>query len=183
LLSPSIVNQQLSKNGFTLLQQKQVSERIQTKSDEYFSLWGCSYLASSVAIQFSGRLKSSLGRTRVDVHKVSLNPLLTSANEKLLDEVLCHELAHIAIYERFGASVKPHGPEWTALVRQAGFEPRLRHGVTGKMPPTATRRFEHLCPVCQIVRYAKRSMTQWRCESCVDAGLEGKLLIRSVGKG
>ena len=136
-----------------------------------------------MVIQFSGRLKSSLGRTRVDVHKVSLNPLLTSANEQLLDEVLCHELAHIAIYERFGASVKPHGPEWTALVRQAGFEPRLRHSVTNAELPTATRKFEHLCPVCQTVRYAKRSMTQWRCESCVDAGLEGKLLIRSVGKG
>jgi len=166
-----------------LLENTKVWKLVQAKSYEYFSLWGCSDLASSVAIQFSGRLKSSLGRTRVDVHKVSLNPLLTRANEQLLDEVLCHELAHIAIYERFGASVKPHGPEWTALVRQAGFEPRLRHSVTNAELPTATRKFEHLCPVCQTVRYAKRSMTQWRCESCVDAGLEGKLLIRSVGKG
>jgi len=165
-----------------LLEKTRIWNKIQAKSDEYFSLWGCSDLASSVAIQFSGRLKSSLGRTRVDLHKVSLNPLLSSANEQLLDEVLCHELAHIAIYERFGASVKPHGPEWTALVRQAGFEPRLRHSITKAELPTATRKFEHLCPVCQTVRYAKRSMTQWRCESCVDAGLEGKLLIRSVGK-
>ena len=165
-----------------MLENTKAWKLVQAKSYEYFSLWGCSDLASSVAIQFSGRLKSSLGRTRVDVHKVSLNPLLTSANEQLLDEVLCHELAHIAIYERFGASAKPHGPEWIALVRQAGFEPRLRHSVTNAELPTATRKFEHLCPVCQTVRYAKRSMTQWRCESCVDAGLEGKLLIRSVGK-
>ena len=169
-------------NGLTLQQPKQVSDRIQTKCAEYFLLWGRPDIAGSVAIQFSGRLKSSLGRTRVDVHKVSLNPLLTSANEQLLDEVLCHELAHIAIYERFGASVKPHGPEWTALVRQAGFEPRLRHGVASEKLPTTTRKFEHLCPVCQTVRYAKRSMTQWRCENCVDSGLEGKLLIRSIGK-
>ena len=165
-----------------MLEKKRIWNKIQAKSYEYFSLWGCSDLASSVAIEFSGRLKSSLGRTRVDLHKVSLNPLLSSANEQLLDEVLCHELAHIAIYERFGASVKPHGPEWTALVRQAGFEPRLRLSVTNAELPTATRKFEHLCPVCQTVRYAKRSMTHWRCESCVDAGLEGKLLIRSVGK-
>ena len=172
-----------AKDGSALLKQKQVSDRIQEKSAEYFLLWGRPELASSVIIQFSGRLRSSLGRTRVDVRRVRLNPLLASANEQLLNEVLCHELAHIAIYERFGKSVKPHGPEWTALVQRAGFEPRLRHSVTGEKPSTAAQRFEHLCPVCQAVRYAKRSMTQWRCESCVEAGLEGKLLITSVGQG
>lgn len=135
-----------------------------------------------MVIQFSGRLKSSLGRTRVDVRNVRLNPLLASENEQLLDEVLCHELAHIAVYERFGTSVKPHGHEWAALVQQAGFEPRLRVSFTGDTPQTAKQRFEHICPVCQTVRYAKRSMSRWRCKSCDDAGLEGKLLIRIVGK-
>jgi len=168
--------------GVTLHEKTKTWNKIQAKSDEYFSLWGCPDLARSVVIQFSDRLKSSLGRARVDVRNVRLNSLLASANEQLLDEVLCHELAHIAIYERFGTSVKPHGPEWVALVRQAGFEPRLRHSIAGEKPQTATRRFEHLCPVCQTVRYAKRSMTRWRCESCVYAGLEGKLLIRSAVK-
>ena len=173
----------MSERGHPALrQQKQVSDRIQAKSAEYFLLWGRPDLANSVIIQFSDRLRSSLGRTRVDVRRVRLNSLLASANKQLLNEVLCHELAHIAIYERFGTSVKPHGPEWTALVRQAGFEPRLRHSIASENLPAATRRFEHLCPVCQTVRYAKRSMTQWRCESCVDAGLEGKLLIMSVSK-
>jgi len=168
--------------GITLQEKTKTWYKIQAKTDEYFSLWGCSDLASSVVIQFSDRLKSSLGRTRVDTRNVRLNPLLASANERLLDEVLCHELAHIVVYERFGMSVKPHGPEWAALVRQTGFEPRLRHSITSEKPPTAIRRFEHLCLVCQTVRYAKRSMTQWRCESCIDAGLEGMLLIRSIGK-
>jgi len=177
-----ICDQQLSKNGVTLLQQKNISDRIQEKSAEYFFLWGRPGLASSVIIQFSGRLRSSLGRTRVDVRRVRLNPLLASANEQLLDEVLCHELAHIAVYENYGAHVKPHGPEWTALVRQAGFEPRLRISIAVEKPPTTTRRFEHLCPICQTVRYAKRSMSQWRCKSCIDAGLEGRLLIRNIGK-
>jgi len=165
-----------------LLENTKALKLVLAKSNEYLSLWGYSDLASSVVIQFSGRLKYSLGRTRVDLRKISLNPLLISENKQLLGEVLCHELAHIAVYERFGASVKPHGPEWSSLVRQAGFEPRIRHSITNAELPTATRKFEHLCPVCQTVRYAKRSMTQWRCESCVDAGLEGKLLIRSVGK-
>lgn len=133
-----ICSQQHLNSGLTLQQPKQVSDRILTKSTEYFLLWDRPDLASCVVIQFSGRLKSSLGRTRVDAHKVSLNPLLTSANEQLLDEVLCHELAHIAIYERFGTSVKPHGPEWTALVRKAGFKPRLRHSISNAKLPTAS---------------------------------------------
>ena len=173
----------VSERGHPALRhQKQVSDRIQAKSAEYFLLWGRPGLANSVIIQFSDRLRSSLGRTRVDVRRVRLNSLLASANKQLLNEVLCHELAHIAIYERFGKSEKPHGPEWKALVRQAGFEPRLRISVNGEKPSTATRRFEHLCPVCQTIRYAKRPMTGWRCGNCVDAGLEGKLLIRSIGK-
>jgi predicted SprT family Zn-dependent metalloprotease len=134
-------------------------------------------LADNVVIEFSKRLRSVLGRTRVDARRVRLNPLLVSASEKILEEVLCHELAHIAVYERFGASVKPHGLEWVTLVQQAGYEPRLRIRVADASPSINQRRFEHLCPVCQTVRYAKRPMMRWRCGSCVDAGLEGKLLI------
>ena len=135
-----------------------------------------------MTIQFSDRLKSSLGRTRVDTCTVRLNSLLVTANKQLLDEVLCHELAHIAVYEHFGASVKPHGEEWGKLVKQAGFKPRLRIHVDGEKSIVSAERFEHLCPVCQTIRYAKRPMKVWRCGNCVDAGLEGMLLIRSIGK-
>ena len=135
-------------------------------------------LADNVVIEFSERLRSALGRTRVDVRRVRLNPILVRTSEKILEEVLCHELAHIAVYERFGSSVKPHGPEWAIFVRQAGYEPRLRISVAGSSTLISDRRFEHLCPVCQTTRCAKRPMRRWRCASCVDAGLEGKLIIR-----
>jgi predicted SprT family Zn-dependent metalloprotease len=39
----------------------------------------------------------------------------------ILEEVLCHELAHVAVYRLHGRSVRPHGPEWKRLVRQVGF--------------------------------------------------------------
>jgi len=29
------------------------------------------------------------------------------------------------VYERYGASAHPHGPEWEAMMRVAGFEPRV----------------------------------------------------------
>lgn len=159
-----------------------VGDIIQSKSARYLLLWGMPDLASSVSIQFSYRLRSSLGRTLVDARRIRLHVLLANTDEQLLDEVLCHELAHIVVYERFGREVKPHGPEWATLVRQAGFEPRLRIGVGSEGPPMTEGRFEHRCPVCQAVRLARRSIPNLRCKSCLEAGLEGKLLIRKVAR-
>lgn len=177
-----MIPNQVPRNVPTTQQLKQVGDRIQSKSAGYFLLWGAPELGSSVAIQFSNRLRTSLGRTRVDARRIRLHALLAHADEQLLDEVLCHELAHVVVYERFGRSAKPHGPEWAALMRQAGFEPRLRISIGSEMSPISEGRFEHRCPVCQAVRYARRSMSNLRCKSCVDAGLDGKLLIRNVGK-
>lgn len=161
---------------------KQRDDEFREKSAKLFMLWGFSELVHCVDIQFSRRLRSTLGRTRVDIHRVRLNPVLAETSDGLLDEVLCHELAHIAVYERFGAKAKPHGPEWAGLVRQAGYAPRLSAAIDGEKKHTNELRFEHLCPVCQVVRYAKRPMTSWRCGGCVDVGLEGYLLIRSLRK-
>ena len=161
----------------------QLQKKLQEQSARYYALWGRQELAHQVDIRFSQRLRSTLGRTRVETRQVRLNPILATDFQKLFKEVLCHELAHIVVYERYGNTVKPHGPEWAALVRQGGFEPRLRVSIEGEKPPIYNkRRFEHLCPVCQTVRYAKRPMTRWRCKSCIEAGLEGQLLIRSLGK-
>ncbi len=159
-----------------------ISKDFQNKSEAFLALWGLPELASYLDIKFSNRLRSSLGRARVDIRRVRLNPHLIKNDESLLDEVLCHELAHIAVYERFGTTVKPHGPEWADLVRMAGYEPRLRIEVSNVTSQGSGKRYEHLCPACQALRYAKRPMTRWRCKRCVSSGLEGELMIRRVGK-
>jgi predicted SprT family Zn-dependent metalloprotease len=146
-------------------------------------MWDLSGLIGEVDVDFSTRLKSTWGRSRVDARRVRLHPDLETTHKHLLDEVLCHELAHIAVFEKFGPGKQPHGKEWTAFVRQAGFEPRLRlEGAEKASVPTQqkSRQFEHYCPVCQSVRYAKQPMTRWRCAQCSNAGLEGKLLIRKA---
>ena len=153
------------------------------KADRFFTLWGIPGLSGKVDIAFSTRIKSTWGRSRVDIRRVRLHPDLAQAAEHLLDEVLCHELAHIAVYETFGPGKPPHGDEWVSFVRRAGFEPRLRLDAAGNpSEPTQNRkkRFEHYCPVCQTVRYARQPMSRWRCGRCVDAGLEGMLLIREA---
>jgi len=155
-------------------------ESFQLRVEDCFRLWGMFELAESVSVEFSGRLRVALGRTHVTNHHVRLNSLL-KREQDLLDEVLCHELAHIAVYERFGSAAKPHGKEWAGLVQKAGYEPRVRIGIDGDGVSKQARKYEHLCPVCQSVRYAGRAMTRWRCGTCTDAGLEGQLLIRSIG--
>jgi SprT protein len=155
-------------------------ESIQLQVEDCFRLWGMFELAESVNVEFSGRLRVALGRSNVANHHVRLNSLLEKGEHGLLAEVLCHELAHIAVYERFGSSARPHGKEWAELVQKAGYEPRVRIRVDGDGLSKPSRKYEHICPVCQSVRYARRAMTRWRCGTCSDAGLDGQLLIRSI---
>lgn len=151
------------------------------KINEWFMLWDVNLPISDVTIEFSKRLKTSLGRTHVAKHLVRLNPILLKAEAGYLSEVLCHELAHIAVYEKYGASAKPHGVQWAELMRKAGYEPHVRLVSKESIDNKAMTKYEHFCPVCQSVRYAYRAMRQWRCSSCIDAGLKGKLMIKSTG--
>ncbi len=145
--------------------------------------WSVPAIANRVEVQFSQRLRSSLGRCVPSRGIVRLNRCLLRAQPALLEEVLCHELAHIAVFERNGHACRPHGPEWAALMRAAGFEPRVRarlsHDLQASVGATRTARrlYEHRCPVCQAKRLARRPVPQWRCAACVAAGLEGKLVI------
>ena len=144
------------------------------------SLWGLSGL-TTVCFDLSPRLKTSLARCSPAERSVRLNPaLLEASNRKLLPEVLCHELAHIAVYESNGRRPRPHGPEWQSLVRAAGFEPKTRlalntPGTWERVRPSP--KFEHRCPICQAVRYSTRRIRTWRCETCHRDGLPGELII------
>jgi SprT protein len=96
--------------------------------------------------------------------------------------VLCHEMAHLAVRKLHGRHVRPHGPEWRALLRSAGFEPRSRlPSPNGDPRPKRKRRapyvYLHRCPVCQRYRIARRLMSRWRCSDCVTSGLEGRLTV------
>jgi ribosomal protein L37AE/L43A len=73
-------------------------------------------------------------------------------------------------------------------VRSAGFEPRARLprppsflGRDWQRSHRSTRRYEHRCPVCQWVWYARRPVGTWRCRDCAEAGLSGKLYISLSG--
>jgi len=150
--------------------------------DHLAEVWGSPWLPDFLHIRFSARLRKSLGRCRPATGEIHLNADLQGPDHaKLLSEVLCHEAAHVVAYSRHGKNAKPHGQEWRKLVQDAGFLPRVSLGVVFEdcgIPPSRRKvLFEHRCPVCQAVWYARKSMLSWRCSLCTSQGLPGELEI------
>ncbi len=156
---------------------------------EWAARWGTPGLESRLSVEVSTRLRTSLGLCTPAQTRLRIASFLLEAPSALLYEVLCHEAAHAAVYELHARRVRPHGSEWKALMKLAGYTPRVRIPATEleDLPP-ATRRarvlWEHRCPVCQVFKMAGRPVRQWRCASCLRSGLSGELLIsRSSAAG
>ena len=147
---------------------------------EWFVSWELGPPPDNLRIEFSKRLKRSLGRCRPERPEIRLAARLLDGPTALLQEALCHELAHVATHSRFGRTVKPHGPEWKELMTRAGFEPRVHIQIDRPLSPNARKEptvWAHRCPVCQMTRVAHRRVPQWRCASCREEGLGGELVI------
>jgi predicted SprT family Zn-dependent metalloprotease len=148
-------------------------------------LWALPEFSRRVEVSFSRRLQSRVGRAVPPPGTVTIHAALANAPRALLHEVLCHEAAHVAVFRLHGPDARPHGPEWAALVCRAGYQPvtKLRVELPGlSLPRRAVSRYEHLCPLCQVVRIASRPIPRWRCQACVEVGLPGELEIRQLNQ-
>jgi predicted SprT family Zn-dependent metalloprotease len=154
--------------------------------------WGLAGLEEGVRLRYDPRLRRSVARCRPRLGEISLHPSLAAAPRSAMASVLCHELAHIAAYQLYGAEVRPHGEEWAALVRTAGQKARTGVRPTAldipvpRRPAKSTpayRAYIHRCPVCQTTRLARRPVHAWRCAECVAAGLDGRLTITRRSEG
>ena len=143
--------------------------------------WGVRNLGGFVAVTFSKRMRRSLGRARIRSGKVTLNADLLSASRRRQLEVLCHEVAHIATFQLFGAGARPHGPEWKGLLSAAGYKPSTRlTGIRFRHYPTKTARPIRLrfhCPVCHSTYFAPRNPSRLYCAECLDSGLTVQLSV------
>lgn len=159
--------------------------RIDRWLSEWGSAWGVPGLAASIEVSIGRRLRSSLGRCHPRSGKIRIHPALLAESEALLREVLCHEAAHVAAFRLHGHGPRPHGAEWAALMRLAGYDARARVDLQSLSPglrEALSPRFlyQHSCVACGVSRTARRAVRGWRCRRCRDAGREGRLEIRKI---
>jgi predicted SprT family Zn-dependent metalloprotease len=149
--------------------------------------WGVPGLERRVAIALSARMRTSLGRCIPSRAEVRIAQFVLEGPDALVEEVLCHELAHVAVAELHGAGVRAHGGEWRALMQRAGRKPRARipaselevaipHGQSSRVL------WAHRCLSCEMTHMAGRPVKSWRCKACRQRGLSGELLISRVGR-
>jgi predicted SprT family Zn-dependent metalloprotease len=154
--------------------------------------WSIPGFEGGITVRFSNRLKRSLGICRPQIGAITLNDQLLREWSSVLEPVLCHEAAHVAAFLLWGRLVRPHGPEWTSLVRTAGFEPAI-HVRLSELPPASRTainakvsvrhlnvRVVHRCPTCHFTRIAKKRVPGWRCANCIAIGLSGEFVTERV---
>lgn len=142
--------------------------------------WGVNLRSFELTIEWSPRLTRSLGRAYPKRKLVRLNRILFQTGfRNLLKEVLCHEIAHVAVFLIHGPKAASHGAEWKQLVTSVGFVARRVIELPGFLYSPSTIQYEHRCSVCHSKRYAKRPQLKWRCVRCREEGLSGKLGIQS----
>ena len=143
--------------------------------------WSLPELPYRVRIMFSSRLQSSLGRCSPRTGWIRLNPGLLDGAPSALQEVVCHEAAHVATWLLHGRHASAHGREWKDLMQLAGYEPRVRWAQSAVPDAVLGRRhaavYIHACPVCRAEWLARTTSSVWRCATCRDAGRDGRLTV------
>ena len=131
-----------------------------------------SYLGKSLnqpEIAFNQRGKIA-GAALLTKNLVRYNPKLLQENQQVFfDEVIPHEICHIAIFQLFG-KVQPHGKEWKTLMQQVF---NLEGKATHRLDVTSVQGqiFNYQCQCSQhqltIRRHNKAQKgSQYICRSC-----------------
>ena len=98
--------------------------------------------------------------------------LLVENSEDFLLRTVPHEVAHIVAYRLHGSTIKPHGPEWKAVMELFGAEASRCHSYdTSASQIRRLKRFSYRCD-CRVhqltsIRHnrAKRGQ-QYICKAC-----------------
>lgn len=105
--------------------------------EDWCHLWGVEELGPEISVEFSSRMTRSLGRCYPERKLIRIAQFVREESDALVQEVLCHEAAHVAAHHLYGSSIRPHGPEWKELMQRAGFPPSVRYNrVALFAPPT-----------------------------------------------
>lgn len=97
--------------------------------------------------------------------------LLASHPTQMLEQTVPHEVAHVVIYRLHSHRVKPHGPEWKALMHAFGVDASPCHTLPAE-PSRQLKRYRYVCrcdePVwLTSIRHKRaRAGTDYICRSC-----------------
>ncbi len=98
--------------------------------------------------------------------------LLERYGEEFLDEIVPHEVAHLVVAAIHPGRVKPHGPEWRAVMQVFGVPARVTHGFetvparrVGRVPYRCGCDRSHLLTVTAH-RKIRRGWREYTCRTC-----------------
>ncbi|MGC9455753.1 MAG: SprT-like domain-containing protein [Phycisphaerae bacterium] len=137
--------------------------------DRCAELWELPELSQVVRVGYNPRLRTTLGRASLDDCRVELNIHLLREHPDQLIPTLVHELAHVAVRLRYGASAAPHGREFRTLMAAAGLPPETTHNLPAAKALRRRRRrylYLHICDECGYNFVARSVRRDCYCTAC-----------------
>jgi predicted SprT family Zn-dependent metalloprotease len=130
-------------------------------------IWEMPELNGAVHVAYNPRLRTTLGRALPAERRVELNTRLLRRHPAELVPTLIHELAHLAVHERYGA-VRPHGRHFRTLMRAVNLSAQTTHSLpTGNLRRTRRRYlYVHRCDECGQHFVARRVRRELYCTLC-----------------
>ncbi len=152
--------------------------------DQWGKVWRIPDLRRHIEVEWSQRLRASVGRCRPDRGKIVLNASYLREHAEEVVPTLCHEAAHVAAYLLHGPAIRPHGKEWAQLMRAAGFEPdrscRIDLDAVTAQRKRKVRIYIHRCSECHYVHRDRSPVARWACPVCATDGRTVSLDVVAV---
>lgn len=112
------------------------AEALRVSLRHYLGLWQLEELEPEIELRISSRMTRTIGSAHQGKNRITFAIWLFNQPTEIIEEVVCHEAAHLAASTLYGPGIRPHGREWQALMRKAGVAPRVRIPVP-HAPPVA----------------------------------------------
>ena len=155
-------------------QQLQVRRETEDCLQRAGAIFGFSPVPVAVSFDLTGRA-AGMYRVRRGACHIRYNPwIFAKYYEDNLAVTIPHEVAHHVTDRLYGLrNIRPHGPEWQAVMRSLGVSPRAtaQYDLSG-VPVRRQRRFSYRCACAThqltAARHNKvrRGDVVYRCRSC-----------------
>lgn len=95
---------------------------------------------------------------------INLNrDLIQQYPDEMINNILCHEVAHHITYKLYGGRVKPHGKEWKEICGSIGGVPEIYHS----LPTTKVKKFKRYRYICECGEHLLTSIRHNRIQKGV----------------